>query len=193
MKSFAITLSMLFLLLTSSRAQTYMDHLRQSNTGQGTVTVTQDKELEELINGEPPVTSTATGKEQTNSKPTGSKATRQPTTSNNTDTKDSEYEEENIDTRKKVMRGAVKVTGYRVQVYAGGNSRSDKQKAERIGNTVKRQFPEYPVYVHFNSPRWICRMGNFRTLEEANSVLREVRQMGYNSACVVKGTITVQQ
>ena len=93
-----------------------------------------------------------------------------------------------VDMSKKVMRGAQKVNGYRVQVYAGGNSRAAKQKAEEAGRVVKRE----PIYVHFYSPRWICRMGNYRTLDEANRMLANVKKLGYKQAVVVKGKITVQ-
>ena len=89
------------------------------------------------------------------------------------------------------MRGGRKVTGYRVQAYSGGNSRADRQKAENIGNAIKMRFPDLPIYVHFYSPRWICRVGNFRTYQEANEVLKEVKSMGYRQACIVKGKITV--
>ena len=47
------------------------------------------------------------------------------------------------------MVGSYKVDGYRVQVYAGGNSRKDRQTAEEIGAKLKRSFPTEPVYVHF--------------------------------------------
>lgn len=97
-----------------------------------------------------------------------------------------------VDMRKKVMRKSYKVTGYRVQVYAGGNSRNDRLKAEQTGNTLKMKFPEQPVYVHFYSPRWICRMGNFRNLNDARKVLIKVKALGYKQACLVKGQITVQ-
>ncbi len=96
-----------------------------------------------------------------------------------------------VDTRHKVMRRSYKVKGYRVQVFAGGNSREDKLKAQRAGNDLKAAFPNQPVYVHFYSPRWICRMGNFRTYEEASHVLREVQKLGYKQACIVSGQITV--
>ena len=97
-----------------------------------------------------------------------------------------------VDMRKKVMRKSYKVTGYRVQVYAGGNSRADRLKAEQTGNNIKMKFPDQPVYVHFYSPRWICRMGNFKSLAEAQKVLAKVKALGYKQACLVKGKITVQ-
>lgn len=171
-----------------------MEHLRKSSTGQGNVTVNQSKEIDELVNGKAPTTPSVMERERPAENKTVTKTTRQPVADNKShEPSTDDFEEENIDTRKKVMRSAIKVTGYRVQVYAGGNSRADRQKVEQIGNAVKRKFPEYPVYVHFYSPRWICRIGNFRSLDEANTVLREIRQMGYKSACVVKGKITVQQ
>ena len=92
--------------------------------------------------------------------------------------------------RKKVLKG-YKVNGYRVQVYAGGNSRDARVKAERTGREINALFPGEPVYVHFYSPRWICRMGNYRTYEEAHQILNAVKKLGYQSAIIVKGKITV--
>jgi hypothetical protein len=96
-----------------------------------------------------------------------------------------------IDMRKKVMRGSRKVTGFRVQAFAGGNTRADKMKAQQAGNAIKMRFPDQPIYVHFYSPRWICRVGNYRSLGEAEKMLRAVRKMGYKAATIVKGKITV--
>lgn len=96
-----------------------------------------------------------------------------------------------VDMRKKVMRGARKVTGYRVQAFAGGNTRADKNKAQQAGNAIKMRFPDQPIYVHFYSPRWICRVGNYRSLGEARRMLNAVKAMGYKSAIIVKGKITV--
>lgn len=98
-----------------------------------------------------------------------------------------------IDMRKKVMRHSYRVTGYRVQAFAGGNSRKDRIAAQKAGNAIKMKYPDQPVYVHFYSPRWICRVGNFRDLDEATKMLHQIRAMGYRSACLVKGMITVQK
>lgn len=96
-----------------------------------------------------------------------------------------------VDMRKKVMRHATKVTGYRVQAFAGGNTRADKQRAQQIGDAIKMRYPDQPVYVHFYSPRWICRVGNFRSYAEAERMLSAVKKMGYKGATIVKGKITV--
>ena len=95
-----------------------------------------------------------------------------------------------VDMRKKIPLRSYKVNGYRVQVFAGGNSRNDRVKAQKAGSDVKMAYPD-PVYVHFYSPRWICRMGNFRTYEEARAVLKGVKKLGYKQACIVSGKITV--
>ena len=108
-----------------------------------------------------------------------------------TENADNEMEIPTVDMRKKVMRRSYKVNGYRVQVFAGGNSRNDKIKAQNAGNAVKMAFPSQPIYVHFYSPRWICRMGNYRTYAEANAILQQVKKMGYKQACIVSGKITV--
>ena len=44
---------------------------------------------------------------------------------------------------------------------------------------------------HFYSPRWICRVGNYRTYEEAHQMLVSLRKLGYTQATIVKGKITV--
>ena len=89
------------------------------------------------------------------------------------------------------MTGGYKINGYRVQAFAGGNSRKDRQQAEHVGNQIKGSYPGVPVYVHFYSPRWICRVGNYRTYEEAHQMLLSLRKMGFTEAVVVKGKITV--
>lgn len=96
-----------------------------------------------------------------------------------------------VDTSKKMMRNSYKVTGYRIQAFSGGNSRADREKANQIGDAIKMKYPEQPVYVHFYSPRWICRVGNFRSYNEAAQLLKGIKAMGYKQACIVKGKINV--
>ena len=170
------------------------------NAGEGKITVTQDKAIDELVNGPVVTAPTRTKTTTTQQKPT---ETQQKTTEKPAEKKELEpkavavehHDTTTIDApeeiQKKIMKG-VKVAGYRVQVFAGGNTRKDRVKAERIGSEIKSLFPGVPVYVHFYSPRWICRMGNYRTYEEAHAVLERVKNNGYQSAIIVKGKITVQ-
>ena len=85
----------------------------------------------------------------------------------------------------------VKAKGFRILVYAGGNKRADKAKAEEVGERMKHLFPWLPVYTHFESPRWVCRLGNFTTRAEASEVLQDVRSAGYPNAIVTEGIILV--
>ncbi len=185
---------------TMACGQTFTDHIQKSTNGGGKVTVQQSKEIDDLVNGSKITTNTTTtatnGKHQNSDavkKPEGNATSSTHATNDNEDNRDTESKLTTTEpTGKKVVRGGHKVTGYRVQVYAGGNTREDKAKANEAGNAVKRKFPEQPVYVHFYSPRWICRVGNFRTYQEAQSLLRQVRAMGYKAATIVSGKITVQ-
>ena len=189
-------------------SQTFTQRLQKSNAGEGKVTVTQSKEIDDLVNGPQDVVTTPVKQTQSNQ---NTQSTPTTPTNQNTQTTQKQAEEKpqqtqhpqvsvqpeaTIDTtftsepRKKVLKG-YKVNGYRVQVFAGGNSRDARVKAERIGHEINSLFPGEPVYVHFYSPRWICRMGNYRTYEEAHQILNAVKKLGYQSAIIVKGKITV--
>jgi hypothetical protein len=174
--------------LAADAQSTFTQQLQQSKVGEGKVTVTQDKAIDDLINNPTaPTTTTTTPTTTTTTTPTKPQQTVKLTGDDLTDTS---LAPDSIDRSKKVMKGQ-KVNGWRVQVFAGGNGRVDRQKAERIGDEIKTLFPNEPVYVHFYSPRWICRMGNYRTYEEAHDVLTKVKSLGYPSAVIVKGKITV--
>ena len=179
----------------NASAQTYTHRIQQqSGNGQGTVVIHQDADIDKLVNSEV-LNNTAKQTTSTNQPATtpGTKAsTTKPTTTNSTVTGNEGEDETSPDLTKKVMRGGTKVNGYRVQAFAGGNSRNDRIQAERIGNNIKSHFANVPVYVHFYSPRWICRVGNYRTYEEAHQMLVQLRNLGYNQASIVKGKITVQ-
>ena len=185
---------------TNASAQTYTQRIQQQNgNGQGTVTIHQDADIDKLVNSEvlnnakqttPTSSQPATPHAATTSGTKPSTTTTKPTS--NSSGNEGETDETTPDLSKKVMRGGVKVNGYRVQAFAGGNSRNDRIQAERIGNNIKSHFANVPVYVHFYSPRWICRVGNYRTYEEAHQMLVQLRNLGYNQASIVKGKITVQ-
>ncbi len=89
--------------------------------------------------------------------------------------------------------GVLKVSGYRVQVYAGNNSREARDQAQTIGNRVKNYFPEMKVYTSFISPRWLCRVGDFRSIEEADAAMRRLKSTGvFREVSIVKEQINVQ-
>lgn len=236
-------LPLLFMLCASASAyaQTFLDNLQKTNNGGGKVTVTQSKDIDNLVNGQngqKPQTPTqqkpatakanadkpkdaasaaphkdaattaphkdAAAKDKTHTANAKTNSERANVPENKNDRPKNERQTDRpaddnaetgtpaVDMTKKVMRGSRKVSGYRVQAFAGGNTRDDKMRAQQIGNAIKMKHPDQPVYVHFYSPRWICRVGNYRTYGEAQKMLKSIKEMGYKSATIVKGTITVQ-
>lgn len=187
-------LTLIMVCALNASAQTYLEHLQTREAGKGTVTVHESSDIDKLVNGTCPMVveikkTTAPVAKKPEKKETAGESRE--TAKKNPVTTTDEMNISDVDTSKKVMRNAYKVQGYRVQVYAGGNSRKDKQKAEQISNEIKSLFPGQPVYCHFYSPRWICRMGNYRTYEEAQQILSSVKNLGYTQASIVKGQITV--
>ena len=180
-------------------AQTFTQRLqKQPTAGQGSVTIHQSDSIDKLVNSTvltPRTTSTTsttspTGKTSTTSSTsTTSKTSTTSTTSTSSPTNTTVVVP---DTMPKMIRNGHKVVGYRVQAFAGGNSRKDRQKAEQVRNSIKSHYPNVPVYVHFYSPRWICRVGNYRTYEEAHQMLVSLRDLGFDQATIVKAPHATQ-
>jgi hypothetical protein len=175
-------------------AQTFTQRLQKTVAGQGKVTIHQSDSIDQLVN-----TTVLTAKSATapTTKPTATStpsATSHTNVASTTSKPATPHAEETPDTTaistQKMLRGQ-KVMGYRVQAFAGGNSRKDRQQAEQVRNSIKSHYPNVPVYVHFYSPRWICRVGNYRTYEEAHQMLVSLRNIGFDQATIVKGKITV--
>ena len=113
MKRFVIILTLALAATAQGNAQNYMQHLKEKNNGQGNVTVTQSKEIDELVNNantlsvSTPATTTKVNRQKDSSrhqvKVTPEEATH--------DTKE-DTESPAVDTRKKVMRKSYKVDGY---------------------------------------------------------------------------------
>ena len=70
----------------------------------------------------------------------------------------------------------IQTIGYRIQIYAGGNTRFAKEEALKAAQYVKTKFPEIPVYTEFVAPRWVCRVGDYKTIEEADQVMRMLKK-----------------
>ena len=86
----------------------------------------------------------------------------------------------------------IKVQGYRIQAYAGNNTRQSKSEAYGVGSQIKSYFPELSVYTSFNPPRWLCRVGDFRSIEEADAMMRKLKSTGvFREVSIVKDQINV--
>ncbi len=220
-RTIAILATSLF--LTTAPAQTFLDHLQNDDKSSGQVSVKQSEDINKLVNGsgkskEQDTKQEATRQEERSRQESRSKS-RQRDYERNVSTAEDEARdkarrererkareaarakkmqefEENVDassSRKKLMSNSKRAKGYRIQVFAGGNTRLDRAKAQEMGAKVKTKFPGHPVYVHFYSPRWCCRFGNFRNQEAATKLLKQVKKEGFKNACVIKTAITVNR
>ena len=86
----------------------------------------------------------------------------------------------------------LKARGYRVQVYAGNNSRIARQEANDVAEQVKAEFPELPIYAFFQPPRWLCRVGDYRSIEEADAAMRRLKATGkFKEVSIVREQINI--
>ena len=86
----------------------------------------------------------------------------------------------------------LKARGYRVQVYAGNNSRMARQEANEVADNIKKDFPELSVYAFFQPPRWLCRVGDYRSIEEADAAMRRLKATGkFKEVSIVREQINI--
>ncbi len=152
--------------------QTFTEHLTRSVAGEGTVVLHQDAEIEALVNAPNPETqhsSAASQKLVSDSISSASEALHHITSGHRS-----------------------QIIGYRIQVYAGGNNRRSKAEAHHMANLVRSSFGNVSVYTSFISPRWVCRVGDYKTREEASEQLRKMRATNmFGEASIVKSKIIV--
>lgn len=86
----------------------------------------------------------------------------------------------------------IKTSGYRIQAYAGNNTRQAKNDAYHVASRVKEYFPELPIYTSFTPPRWLCRVGDFRSIEEADAMMRRLKATGvFKEVSIVRDQINI--
>ena len=87
----------------------------------------------------------------------------------------------------------IETAGYRIQLYAGNNSRQAKDEAYRVAAIAKRDFPDMEVYTVFQSPRWLCRFGDFKTIEEADAMMRQLQATGdFDNITIIRSKIIIK-
>lgn len=82
--------------------------------------------------------------------------------------------------------------GFRLQIFTGGNSRADKKAALQAQQKCRAAFPELATYVHFFSPHWVCRAGDFQKREEAQRYVSKLRARGLE-ARIIRSNIIVSK
>lgn len=83
--------------------------------------------------------------------------------------------------------GTFKASGFRIQVYAGNNTRSSKEQASQTDKYIRENFPDLPVYTVFKSPRWQCMVGDFLYFEEAYETMRKLKkETGFKQMIILR-------
>lgn len=170
--------------------KTFTQKVMDRKAGEGKVVIHTDAKIDSIINNTKPEKAKATHHEEArtaHSEKEHSEKVRESKTghkeNSNSEAENRRHEragdEENATHRHPYeSRARVRQTGYRIQIYTGGNSHQDKNKAYNIGAKCRRAFPELSSYPRFMSPRWICRVGDFRTREEALKYVGKIRARG---------------
>ena len=186
----------------SAAAQTFSDEIQKSAPGQGIVVIHQSQELADMLNGRPSTTTagrakpgttdTKTAEEGKDSKKPDAKTNTGLTNPNKDGADDNSTEDKPNVMRNKAYRSSYATKGYRVQIYSGDDSRAARQRANALAAEFKSFFPDIPAYTHFYSPHWTCRVGDFRTYEEANACLNQIRRTNsFKAAAIIKCTVRV--
>lgn len=72
------------------------------------------------------------------------------------------------------QHATITAAGYRVQVFSSNTQRTAKSEAFKIEKELRDVFPEQAVYVNYTSPFWKVRIGDFRTMQEAQEFRAEL-------------------
>lgn len=171
---YAFALTLWLSAVTLSAQQTFTDKLQQAVESAGRIILHQANSITDLVNGTKKSGTTPGQRRQVDD----STSLRFPDSTA-------------VDSLSLGIK--VRINGYRIQVYFGDNSRKGKTEARAAGLRFRNYFPQLPVYVSFVSPHWKCQAGDFRTMEEASEVLRQIREMGiFREAVIVKSKINVR-
>lgn len=164
--------------------QNFTQYLTRSKAGEGVVILHQDAEIEALVNGtssHSPVPAVPASRQHEGT----------PSLSHVTDSLSPATNPSSLEGTS-VLGRRMRATGYRIQVYAGGNNRQSKAEAYRMADLVRSTFIDANVYTSFISPRWTCRVGDFKTREEATEMLQRMREtQKFREAAIVKSQIIV--
>ena len=132
--------------IAQNSQKTIIDELNSSKWGQGDVKVMQD----DVLQGKIAVRST---------EPIDSLGEPEPSTSSNAN-----------------VAPGTRVREYKIQVFMGNNQQQSKREPESKQAQTRNAYPDLRTSVSFQSPFWRLRVGNFRTKEEAEQMMHDMRK-----------------
>lgn len=183
MKKDLLTLALFFTCALINAQVKYTEEIQTETPGQGKIVLHQSKVIADLVNGVVPKSAPVDVKVEKKTSVSSLVKTNQVVDSLLADT-----------VKVQPTGPRIRMNGYRIQVYLGGNTRKGKVEAQAMKERVKGYFPELSVYAGFLSPHWICRAGDFRTMEEASEYLHQMRETGrFDEAVIVKSKINARE
>ena len=159
MKRFSL-IAFMSLLFINIYGQQFTEVLQTKSSKGGIVLLSQSSKIDSLVNGLKP---------------------KQPVKDSSSLPKITKQDKDSVQLDsigKPIPKGFVNKDGFRIQIYTGANSRTDKEQALKLQTQSKNLFPDYEVYCNFISPRWVVRIGDFETRDEAMVFMTEVRKTG---------------
>lgn len=179
---FALQLLILLLSLpvAASAQTTFTAHVRKQGAGDGKVVIVQDAQIDKVVNNggqAKPATKPATPPNSKSTAPEHKNAAHEKATA---EAAQHRHPIEHADTTDEpaathIVRQRYRAQGYRIQIYTGSNSHQDKMQAYAIGAKCQKRFPMLSVYPRFVNPRWICRVGDFRTYADAQEYVNKIK------------------
>ena len=183
MKKVLLTLALSFACSLVNAQVKYTEEIQKQTPGQGRIVLHQSSVITDLVNGTLPAQKPVAVKTE---KKTSVPVVKKP-----------QIVDTIVSDTNKVQQltgQRIRMNGYRIQVYLGGNTRQGKAEAQMMKERVRSLFSELPVYAGFQSPHWICRAGDFRTYEEASEYLHKMRETGrFDEAVIIKSKINVRE
>lgn len=78
------------------------------------------------------------------------------------------------DALEEARRGPYIGAGYRVQVFSSNDQQRGKIQSSQVEREMLGKFLEHNTYRTFSSPFWKVRVGDFRTMEDAQAFRNEM-------------------
>lgn len=199
MKRLTLILLAVFAITLTAVAQTpFTQHVRTQRVGEGKVRILQDSTIEKAVNLPMTGKTTKPAKpaakpDKPTTKPKDDTATHHHNAADRNDKPDHDANEETDTNKPNAPVKTTTMTAYRIQIFSGSNSHQDKQKAYDVAAKCREKFPELSVYTKFVSPRWVCRVGDFKTLADAQNYASKIRAAHFTREVrIVKTTVRVK-
>lgn len=145
-----------FFFIAKGQNMSIIDNLNMEKTSQGTIVIYQDNAIKNLV-GNPQISTALNDRNATNIM------------------KQLNTEAETTDSKASKTKHFTNEKGFRIQVYSGSNQKRSKSEAESRKNAIKGTFSHMDVSVSYVSPVWRVKAGNFKTKEQAEQALSELK------------------